>query len=74
MGGRKGSAMNDFLDRSPEPKPFAAKSSRIDFLERKRTGTKADLLLKFQDDDWHGVADAAMDLRDIESELKGLRT
>lgn len=46
---------------------------RIVFLERKRVGTKADLLLKFEDEDWHGVADAAMDLRDIDSELIGLR-
>jgi len=46
---------------------------RIAFLERKRDATKADLMLKFEDGDYHGVADAAMDLRDIESELIGLR-
>src|SRR6478735_3115627 len=49
------------------------KTERIAFLERKKEATKADLLLKFEDGDHHGVADAAMDLRDIESELKGLR-
>lgn len=31
------------------------------------------LLVKFRERDWHGVQDAASDLRDIESELKGLR-
>lgn len=53
--------------------PFQAKADRIAFLERKRVGTKADLLLKFEDGDWHGVCDAGMDLRDIDSELIGLR-
>jgi hypothetical protein len=47
--------------------------ARIAFLERKKVATKADLLMKFEDDDYHGVADAAMDLRDIVSELAGLR-
>lgn len=59
------------------PAPVATlpspKTERIAFLERKREATKADLLMKFEDADFHGVADAAMDLRDIESELKGLR-
>lgn len=53
--------------------PKRVKERRIDFLEKKFAGVKADLLLKFEDDDFHGVADAAMDLRDIVSELKGLR-
>jgi hypothetical protein len=48
------------------------RTERMAFLERKREAVKADLYLKFQDSDWHGVADAAMDLRGIESELKGL--
>lgn len=30
------------------------------------------LNLKIKEKDYHGVADAAMDLRDIESEIKGL--
>lgn len=59
------------------PTPVAplpnTREARIAFLERKREAVKADLLLKFEDGDHHGVADAAMDLRDIESELKGLR-
>ena len=29
------------------------------------------LLLKVKEEDWHGVADAAMDIRDIESEKLG---
>lgn len=51
----------------------SAKSARIAFLEKKREATKADLLLKFEDGDYHGVQDCASDLRDIDSELKGLR-
>jgi hypothetical protein len=31
------------------------------------------LKLKVREEDWHGVADAAMDLRDIESELMAWR-
>lgn len=30
------------------------------------------LNMKIKQQDWHGVADAAMDLRDLEAELKGL--
>lgn len=30
------------------------------------------LRLKTDERDWHGVADAAMDLRDLESEILGL--
>ena len=30
------------------------------------------LKMKIRQQDWHGVADAAMDLRDIEAEVKGL--
>jgi len=29
--------------------------------------------MKLLEEDFHGVADAAMDIRDIEAELKGLR-
>lgn len=54
------------------PRP-TGRPARIAFLERKREATKADLLVKFEDSDYHGVADAAMDLRDIDSELAGLR-
>ena len=57
-----------YLDSSRNPK-----TERIAFLERKREATKADLLMKFEDADWHGVQDCGSDLRDIESELKGLR-
>jgi len=49
------------------------REARIAFLERKREATKADLLMKYEDADWHGVQDCGSDLRDIESELKGLR-
>lgn len=30
------------------------------------------LILKINDEDWHGVADAAMDLREIEAKLEVL--
>lgn len=48
------------------------KTERMAFLERKREATKADLLLKFEDADWHGVQDCASDIRDVEAEIKGL--
>jgi hypothetical protein len=37
-----------------------------------RAHVKSDLLLKFAREDWHGVADAAMDLRDIDAFIAGL--
>ncbi len=46
---------------------------RITFLEKKREVVKADLLVKFEDQDWRGCQDCGSDLRDIDSELKGLR-
>jgi len=33
---------------------------------------KEDLLVKFNREDWHGVADAAMDLREYEAHLEEL--
>jgi hypothetical protein len=49
------------------------RGGRIAFLERKKAATKADLLMKFEDGDWRGVQDCGSDLRDIVSELAGLR-
>lgn len=49
------------------------KLARISFLERKRQVTIEDCKVKLEAGDYHGVADAAMDLRDIENELDGLR-
>lgn len=34
----------------------------------------ADLLGKVETEDWHGVADAAMDLRDLEAQLEVLES
>lgn len=42
-------------------------------LKRHRKTMMRYLLMKFEERDWHGVQDAASDLRDIESELKGLK-
>jgi hypothetical protein len=50
-----------------------ARQARAAFLDRAKAATKADLLIKFENADWHGVQDCASDLRDIESELDGLR-
>lgn len=38
--------------------------------EQKKEIMKTYLLLKFEIEDWHGVADAAMDIRELESEHK----
>jgi hypothetical protein len=42
----------------------------IDRLEKRRDVTKADLLAKFEFEDWHGVMDCAADLREIDTEIK----
>src|SRR5262245_39954054 len=38
-------------------------------LEKRRPVVIADLLAKVEAEDWHGVADAAMDLREIDAQL-----
>jgi hypothetical protein len=40
-----------------------------DFLEKRRAVIIADLLSKVEAEDWHVVADAAMDLREIDAQL-----
>lgn len=40
-----------------------------EFLEKRRTVIITDLLSKVEAEDWHGVADAAMDLREIDAQL-----
>jgi len=40
-----------------------------DALQRRRVITISDLLVKADNEDWHGVADAAMDLREIDAQL-----
>jgi hypothetical protein len=44
----------------------------IDRLKKRRPITIQDLLVKAENEDWHGVADAAMDLREIDAQLKAL--
>ena len=41
-------------------------------LEKRRPVVIADLLAKVEAEDWHGVADAAMDLREIDAQLQVL--
>jgi len=41
--------------------------------ESEKQQMKEYLRLKFEVEDWHGVADAAMDLREIEAEIKILK-
>jgi len=41
-------------------------------LQKRRAVIIADLLCKVEAEDWHGVADAAMDLREIDAQLKVL--
>lgn len=40
-----------------------------EFLEKERLVLKDYLVTKLQTEDWHGVQDAASDLRDIDSSL-----
>lgn len=39
-------------------------------LKDRKQGMISYLLLKVNEGDWHGVADAAMDLRELETELR----
>ena len=44
----------------------------LEALTKRRDVVTADLLLKVECADWHGVADAAMDLREIEAQVEVL--
>jgi len=46
---------------------------RIAHLENLRLVVLAYLEAKLRDQDWHGVCDAATDLREIDAELRGIR-
>jgi hypothetical protein len=46
----------------------------LPLLERRRAVIISDLLLKVEVSDWHGVADAAMDLREIDVAIKLLNS
>lgn len=50
-----------------------ATQTRHDFLVNHRMTMRKYLVEKFEDEDWHGVEDAASDLRDIDAELRGIR-
>lgn len=49
------------------------KKERIEFLDELRPVLMRYLKAKFDAEDWHGVQDAASDLRDLDCELDGLR-
>lgn len=53
--------------------PPTRKAERISFLERRRKAVIADMMIKVEGEDWHGVQDCASDLRDTDNELDGLR-
>jgi len=55
----------------PAALPSAAED-RIKVLAESKRLMVQYLTLKVVEEDWHGAADAAMDLRDIESEIKGI--
>lgn len=42
-------------------------------LEKRLEGMKKYLMLKFEEEDWHGVADAAMDIRELIAELEAYK-
>jgi len=44
-----------------------------DKLEKRLDGMKKYLLLKYEDEDWHGCMDAAADIREIVAELKCIK-
>lgn len=47
--------------------------NEIDLLTKQLEKMKSYLLLKYEISDWHGVADAAMDIREIEAKLSILK-
>ena len=47
--------------------------NNIKSLENRRNGMKKYLLLKYDEEDWHGCMDASADIREIEAELKCLK-
>ena len=53
--------------------PPDPRETRLADLERHRPTLIAYLKMKLEAEDWHGVQDAASDLRDVDSELDGLR-
>lgn len=53
--------------------PSVRRNDREAELQRQRAVMKGYLRVKLREEDWHGVQDAASDLRDIDSELAGLR-
>lgn len=48
--------------------------AKLSKLEGQKALMRKYLQLKVDEDDYHGCADAAMDLRDIDSEIKSLHT
>ena len=50
----------------------ARRRARVAFLKRKRMVTIADMGVKVEAEDWHGVQDCASDLRDIDNEIWGI--
>ena len=45
----------------------------LDLLKRRRIAILMDMKLKAEAEDFHGVADCAMDLREIDAVLKALK-
>lgn len=48
------------------------KDENLESLQYRRHVMQQYLQMKVNEEDWHGVQDAASDLRDIDSEIKGL--
>lgn len=44
--------------------------TRVDVLRNQLARMEAYLALKLEQRDWHGVADAAMDIRELEAQLR----
>lgn len=77
MDGANGRAFTEFPVWAPETTTLNSsvdhRQQRIDFLDELRPVLMRYLKAKFDAEDWHGVQDAASDLRDLDCELDGLR-
>lgn len=52
--------------------PGEAEVAMLERLRKRRETMMEYLIMKFSEWDWHGVQDAASDIRDIESEMRGV--
>ncbi len=51
-----------------------SRKDKIETIEQHIKSLEEYILSKLKQRDWHGVTDAAVDIRELEAEIKGLKT